>query len=901
MNDVIIKDNNEDDEAWLYGDSKETEEIDKNNENLLKPDSPTIIANENLEDTSDIPYITSEDSGNLIRNGFDQNAALEVTNIELVEIQYAQNNDGQHGGLENGFGPVDHTDKGLNGGGEGMEEEEEEDDVQVTIRDIKANPTQYNYPFKGMPFNKSLSQLPGAKFSKVGTLDLEEIGKFNNIPIYDVNLEELEDKPWRKPGADITDYFNYGFTEETWKLYSEKQKNMRTENDAFEKIRHMIPGEFMKPFLIPVQMPMVNQPPGEISNEIKSEKTDLNASTYDAAISNDHGGLTTIAPEHAKETEHRFPPPHQLTGTPLYQKHGGPQMSLPPVSFDPTVPPPSLPPISISSLPPSIIPHMNIPPPGYPPPAFLQPDGHFIPPPHHLLSSVPPQYMGLPPPSVHHPLAGLAPRSHHPSHHAPYYDHLNSHIRPPRSYRPARRYYYGEEDEYKEEREAFKRNFRRDREYEEEQRRKYSKRRTRKEDENEEGGGENSDDPNVNAKEGREEKARKTGKAGSKQGEESEEEQDRRPEEEDVEDAEEVMGKREEEPPKKPQKTRRKAATEKDAAEDDLEKSGSEISAADNDDALSKSKATPKRSTRADEQYSEVSSKERSEKRHRDRSEVEREPIHRHNSHYYYGPPAHQPTQYSSYRRAGDYFKHSNAPYYDHSYPPPEPPQMVHSGQPYPYDSYQYNKPIVVTRNTKEIIPSRRTRDDSRQRRSKRESRSRSHGKHKKVVSSSHRRSSSKKRSKRHKEKSSKSKRSVSEDSGKHHERKRARKKERSVSSSSKYNKRRSKKYESRSRRDYDDDYERKSGKIISSAPDIDKPRTLSKTKLSLEEKSATSSGPESNSTHHKKSENISSNDAKTAEGKKMGKGGKKKVNETSSGDGSTTSSEEEISQSGSP
>ena len=29
------------------------------------------------------------------------------------------------------------------------------------------------------------------------------------------------------PGADITDYFNYGFTEDTWKIYSERQKALR--------------------------------------------------------------------------------------------------------------------------------------------------------------------------------------------------------------------------------------------------------------------------------------------------------------------------------------------------------------------------------------------------------------------------------------------------------------------------------------------------------------------------------------------------------------------------------------------------------------------------------------------------------------------------------------------------
>jgi pre-mRNA 3'-end-processing factor FIP1 len=36
---------------------------------------------------------------------------------------------------------------------------------------------------------------------------------FKGQNIYDVDLAELEEKPWRKPGADITDYFNYGFNE----------------------------------------------------------------------------------------------------------------------------------------------------------------------------------------------------------------------------------------------------------------------------------------------------------------------------------------------------------------------------------------------------------------------------------------------------------------------------------------------------------------------------------------------------------------------------------------------------------------------------------------------------------------------------------------------------------------
>ena len=38
------------------------------------------------------------------------------------------------------------------------------------------------------------------------------------------------------PGADITDYFNYGFTEDTWRLYCEKQRKMRQEVNQLNKL-----------------------------------------------------------------------------------------------------------------------------------------------------------------------------------------------------------------------------------------------------------------------------------------------------------------------------------------------------------------------------------------------------------------------------------------------------------------------------------------------------------------------------------------------------------------------------------------------------------------------------------------------------------------------------------------
>jgi pre-mRNA 3'-end-processing factor FIP1 len=69
------------------------------------------------------------------------------------------------------------------------------------------------------------------KNAPVKGVDLDAQGTINDVPTYDFDLQSIkdEDKPWRKPGADITDYFNYGFTEESWIGYCAKQKRLRSE------------------------------------------------------------------------------------------------------------------------------------------------------------------------------------------------------------------------------------------------------------------------------------------------------------------------------------------------------------------------------------------------------------------------------------------------------------------------------------------------------------------------------------------------------------------------------------------------------------------------------------------------------------------------------------------------
>uniref|UniRef100_A0A7M4ET04 Pre-mRNA 3'-end-processing factor FIP1 n=1 Tax=Crocodylus porosus TaxID=8502 RepID=A0A7M4ET04_CROPO len=106
--------------------------------------------------------------------------------------------------------------------------DDDEDDVQVTIGDIKTGAPQYSYGTAPVNLNiKTGGRVYGSSGGKVKGVDLDAPGNINGVPLLEVDLDSFEDKPWRKPGADLSDYFNYGFNEDTWKAYCEKQKRIR--------------------------------------------------------------------------------------------------------------------------------------------------------------------------------------------------------------------------------------------------------------------------------------------------------------------------------------------------------------------------------------------------------------------------------------------------------------------------------------------------------------------------------------------------------------------------------------------------------------------------------------------------------------------------------------------------
>ncbi|XP_055614030.1 pre-mRNA 3'-end-processing factor FIP1 isoform X2 [Uranotaenia lowii] len=117
--------------------------------------------------------------------------------------------------------------------GEMDTDDSDDDDINVVIGDIKSGPS-YNIIKQRGPIvpAQTTQAAPGQDKAKqpAGKFNIEEfesVGTINGVPAHEFSIDSLEEKPWRKPGADITDYFNYGFNEETWRAYCERQKRMR--------------------------------------------------------------------------------------------------------------------------------------------------------------------------------------------------------------------------------------------------------------------------------------------------------------------------------------------------------------------------------------------------------------------------------------------------------------------------------------------------------------------------------------------------------------------------------------------------------------------------------------------------------------------------------------------------
>lgn len=55
-------------------------------------------------------------------------------------------------------------------------------------------------------------------------IDFDVVGNFDGRSILEVDLTAMADKPWRRPGSDVSDWFNFGFDEVSWEAYCYRRR-----------------------------------------------------------------------------------------------------------------------------------------------------------------------------------------------------------------------------------------------------------------------------------------------------------------------------------------------------------------------------------------------------------------------------------------------------------------------------------------------------------------------------------------------------------------------------------------------------------------------------------------------------------------------------------------------------
>ncbi|CAJ0581164.1 unnamed protein product, partial [Mesorhabditis spiculigera] len=224
-------------------------------------------------------------------------------------------------------------------------DDDSDDDVQVTIGDV--------VPLAHRPVPH---QPPAAK------LDLDHVPSVAGQIIYDLDLAQMAEKPWRNPGANTHDYFNYGFNEVTWNLYCERQKKLNLE---FGHNQAAVNRHLMDSIKLPnPQGPIIRT----VYTNLVTGRRDSPDNSNRAARTLDKVKLAQTAPQAGFKVNFQFdfskPPPNFPPIPPVVKPGEAPPGLDSPVTtlagFTPNKPPP----LFDLSVPP---PNFSMPPPGFPP------------------------------------------------------------------------------------------------------------------------------------------------------------------------------------------------------------------------------------------------------------------------------------------------------------------------------------------------------------------------------------------------------------------------------------------------------------------------------------------------------------------------------------------------------
>uniref|UniRef100_T1JB43 Pre-mRNA polyadenylation factor Fip1 domain-containing protein n=1 Tax=Strigamia maritima TaxID=126957 RepID=T1JB43_STRMM len=365
----------DDDENWLYGESNQEDK---------RPDESEEVEEVNFaESINEVVHLDEESRTSRYSNDSGTTGLEEIQEIRDRDHDHDQEREQEQedqSDQEGQLRPFDDKEAGELSGEEdgslaapmlpseeggrerGSDDSDSDDDsVQVTIGDIKAAPS---YGYAGPPVNLNIKRGysqggPGGQSSKTKGVDLDSVGMINGVPTYEFNLDSMEDKPWRKPGADITDYFNYGFNEDTWKAYCEKQRKLRLEAAGGSPAGLAA----AKPHHTGGVMKKAGPPPGRKTSGsidvIGASTTTSRRPIIQSPKENVIQVMTADKREYSRKPnappfDTTMPPPPPGIVPPLGLGVFPPDLAMPPPGLPPGFPPPGLPP-----------PNLPLPPPNY--------------------------------------------------------------------------------------------------------------------------------------------------------------------------------------------------------------------------------------------------------------------------------------------------------------------------------------------------------------------------------------------------------------------------------------------------------------------------------------------------------------------------------------------------------
>jgi pre-mRNA 3'-end-processing factor FIP1 len=193
-----------DDDAWLYGDE------DSKGGTVEPPGEalPAIVTEAGDGAAGGAEQIQQEVSNE------GESVKPQVDNAPNIEDNDAAGEEMTVEGDEENVPPIDED-----------EDDDSDDDIEITIDKDKIEAAKTSY--QNMQMTKASQVFAKEKKGKFAVEEFDQVGTINSESAVEFDMESLDDKPWRKPGADITDYFNYGFTEDTWTAYCNRQKTLR--------------------------------------------------------------------------------------------------------------------------------------------------------------------------------------------------------------------------------------------------------------------------------------------------------------------------------------------------------------------------------------------------------------------------------------------------------------------------------------------------------------------------------------------------------------------------------------------------------------------------------------------------------------------------------------------------